>query len=163
MMKQLLENKKVTGDCILGEETTPLPSLITGDGKKSLSDLLVSQNTSAYFDEKSKELERQLSSVIQQMMFGEMKFLVSTPLKGKDEGQNFSTAEKVVIKAIDMKQVTVPKEMDKIVFVSKCAKLVTRLYNEIRGRAQGGLRKVWFSKSRSRHLGNSDAWFIFPF
>ena len=147
MMKQLLEKKKVTGDCILGQDMTPLPSIITGDGKKSLSDLSISQNTSAYFDEKSKELERRLTSMIQQNMFGDMKFLVSTPLNGKDGGRNFSTAEKVVIKAIDMKQVTVPKEMDKREFITKGAKLVTRLYNEIRGRAQSGLRKVWFGES----------------
>ena len=86
--------------------------------------------------------------VIVNEAFGHMKFLKDKPENSKvtNNEKEPSAAEKVVIRAINMEQIVVPKEMGMGDYMQNATKLVTKLYNGIRSQVQQELRKRWFGK-----------------
>ena len=82
--------------------------------------------------------------VILQNTFARTKFLY-----GKPEENTPTAAEKVVLKAIEIKQINVPLEFKKCEFVREVAGLVKQQYNIIWSQVTQNLRKRWFGKFRS--------------
>ena len=100
---------------------------------------------------KKKTIGKRLKVVILQYTFARAKFLIDRPKQGKGnkEEENPTAAEKVVLKAIEMKQVNVPVGLNKVKFVRNAAASVKQQYNIIRSQVQQNLQKRWFGKFRS--------------
>ena len=157
------QGDEVAGENLGRKTTTPLISVVTENGKGSFSDLSYSQNTIAYFKKKKKEIERRLKYVIVNEAFGHMKFLSDKPENSEvtSNVKEPSGAEKVVIKAINMEQIVVPKEMGMGDYMQNATKLVTKLYNGIRSQVQQELRKRWFGKLMTFLLFDDSAFTTF--
>ena len=129
-----------------GQETTPFRSVVTVEERKSLSDITTySQNTIDYFKKEKKTIGKRLKVVILQYTFARAKFLIDRPEQGKGE-ETPTAAEKVVLKAIEMKQVNVPVGLNKVQFIRNAAAFVKQQYNIIWSQVQQNLRKRWFGK-----------------
>ena len=89
--------------------------------------------------------------MILQYTFARAKFLIDRPKQGKGdkEEETPTETEKVVLKAIEMKQVNVPVGVNEVEFVRNAAVSVKQQYNIIRSQVQQNLRKRWFGKFRS--------------
>ena len=132
--------------------TSPLQSsFIRVEERRSISDISCSHNTVAYFKKERKNIEKQLKQVIVQDTFARAKFLIDRPKQeeGEEEEETPTEAEKVVLKAIEMKQVNVPVGVNKDEYVKNAAELVKKQYNIIRSQVQQNLRKRWLGKLRS--------------
>ena len=101
--------------------------------------------------------------VIVNEAFGHMKFLKDKPENSKvtNNEKEPSAAEKVVIRAINMEQIVVPKEMGMGDYMQNATKLVTKLYNGIRSQVQQELRKRWFGKLMTFLLFDDSAFTTF--
>ena len=120
--------------------TAPVKSVVTRKPKRtSFSDLSNSQRTIVYFNENHNDIKRRFKVVILQETFGQMKFLMT-----KKEPP--SAAEMIVLKAIDMKHVHVPKFMDTGEYVRRAEKYVRKVYSKLRSQVQQDLRQRWLGK-----------------
>jgi len=120
--------------------TAPVKSVVTQKPKRtSFSDLSNSQRSIAYFKENQKDIKRQFKVVILQETFAQMKFLMN-------KKETPSIAEMVVLKAINMKHVHIPKYMNTGEYVRGAEKYVHRVYSKLRSQVQQDLRQRWLSK-----------------
>ena len=81
-----------------------------------------------------------------EITFAKMKFLYEPTRRDDDKEQRPTPTEVVVLKAIEVKQISVPMEFDKGQFVMKCLPLVTQEYNVVRNRMQQNVRTRWWGK-----------------
>ena len=122
--------------------TTHFQSVVTVEERKSISDITTqSQNFIDYFKNEKGKIGKCLKVVILQNTFARTKFLYD-----KREENTPTAAEKVVLKAIEIKQIKVPLEFTKCEFVREAAGLVKQQYNIIWSQVTQNLQKRWFGK-----------------
>ena len=128
-------------------KTHPL-SVVTMEGRKSISDLSDVENTVAYLKAKNRDIELGLNRVITQECFGRMKFLIDmhNPEDGENKEQPCSAAEKVVDTAIELNHISRPSWMNETEYTRNAVNLVKKLYNKRRSCVQQDIRKRWIGE-----------------
>ena len=79
--------------------------------------------------------------MILQNTFARAKFLYD-----RQEENTPTAAEKVVLKAIEIRQINIPLEFKQCEYVREAAGLVKQQYNKIWSQVTQNLRKRWFGK-----------------
>jgi len=124
-------------------------SVITLDARRSISDITAHTcNIDDYFKKQKKIIDEKIRFTIYQHTFSQTKFLYEPTRRDNDDPNERppTPTEMVVKKAIEIKQISVPKEIDEDEFIRRCLTSVKQMYNVVCTRMQQNVRLRWIGE-----------------